>query len=144
MTTKTMESTGLKKELLDLERQYWQAVKDKDAKTMIELTDDPCIIAGASGVMKVDRAMLKKIIDSASYTLNRFEIDDAAEMRQMGDDLAILAYKVHEELTVDGKPVAMDAADTSLWRRRDGRWVNAMHTESLLGDAYGRDRSKPM
>jgi len=29
------------------------------------------------------------------------------------DDVAILAYKVHEELTVDGKPVKLDAADAS-------------------------------
>ena len=61
-------------------------------------------------------------------------------MRQLGDDVAVLAYKVHEELTVDGKPVAFDAADASTWIRRGGRWLCALHTESILGDPYGRDR----
>jgi len=49
---------------------------------------------------------------------------------------------VHEELTVEGKPVTLDAADASTWVRRDGRWVCALHTESLRGDPFGRDRSR--
>lgn len=47
---------------------------------------------------------------------------------------------MHEELTVDGKRVALDAADASTWVRRNGRWVCALHTESLAGDPFGRDR----
>ncbi len=135
MTTKTIE-----RELLELEKQYWQAVKDKDKEAMVRLTDDPCIIAGASGVASVDQASLKQIIDSANYTLTRFEVGDDVKVRQLSDDIAILAYKVHEELIVDGKAVAMDASDTSVWSRRGGRWVCSLHTESILGDAYGRDR----
>jgi hypothetical protein len=30
----------------------------------------------------------------------------------LGEDTAVLAYTVHEELEVDGEPVAFDAADT--------------------------------
>jgi len=47
---------------------------------------------------------------------------------------------VHEELTVEGKPVTLDAADSSTWVRRDGHWLCAAHTETLSGDPYGRDR----
>jgi hypothetical protein len=61
-------------------------------------------------------------------------------VRLLGDDTAIVAYTVHEELTVDGKPVSIDAADTSTWVRRDGRWLCALHSESLAGDPFGRDR----
>ena len=61
-------------------------------------------------------------------------------MRLLRDDVAILAYRVHEELTVEGKPVTVEAADSSTWVHRDGRWVCAMHTESIAGDPFGRDR----
>jgi hypothetical protein len=61
-------------------------------------------------------------------------------VRLLGDDVAIVAYQVHEELTVDGKPVTLDAADSSTWVRRDGRWLCALHTEAIAGDPFGRDR----
>jgi hypothetical protein len=48
---------------------------------------------------------------------------------------------VHEDLTVDGEPVSIDAADTSEWVRRDGSRLCALHTESITGDPFGRDRA---
>jgi hypothetical protein len=50
---------------------------------------------------------------------------------------------VREQLTVDGNPLTLEAADASTWVRRDGRWVCALHTESIAGDPFGRDR-QPM
>jgi hypothetical protein len=55
---------------------------------------------------------------------------------------AAVAYQVHEELTVDGKPVTLDAADSSTWVRRDRRWLCALHTEAIAGDPFGRDRQR--
>src|SRR5438477_3722031 len=136
MAEKTTE-----KELLKLERQYWQAIKDGDVEAAMRLTDDPCIVAGASGVASVDQKSFERIMKDANYTLHDFEVKDDAKVRLIGENVAILAYKVHENLTVDGKSVSMDAADASMWIRRGGRWVCALHTESLLGDPYGRDRA---
>lgn len=133
--TKTVEA-----ELLELEKRFWQALKDQDADTAMRLTDEPCIVTGAQGVGAIDRETLGAMIKSASYTLQRFELKEGAQVRLLGDDVAIVAYQVHEELTVDGKPVAFDAADSSTWVRRDGRWLCAMHTEAIMGDPFGRDR----
>jgi ketosteroid isomerase-like protein len=134
MATQTIEV-----ELLALEKRYWQAIKDKDVDAAMRLTDFPCIVAGSSGVGSIDQKTFTGMMGGAAYTLNRFEIKDV-QVRLLRDDVAITAYKVHEELTVDGKPVALDAADASVWVRRDGRWLCAAHTESVAGDPYGRDR----
>lgn len=40
---------------------------------------------------------------------------------------------------MEGKPVTIDAADASTWIRRNGSGLCALHTESLLGDPFGRD-----
>ena len=56
----TTESIG--RELLDLERQYWQALKDHDTATAMRLTDESCIVAGAQGVMTMKRDSLGKMI----------------------------------------------------------------------------------
>ena len=138
-----MATNGLEKQLLDLENQYWRAIKANDVDAALRLTDDPCIVAGAQGVAKVDRAMFQKMMTGAAWTLDEFKIKDDAQVRLINDDVAILAYNVHEQLTVDGKPVALDAADSSTWVKRGDRWLCAMHTESVAGDPYGRDR-RPM
>ena len=133
--TKTVEA-----ELMELERRYWQAIQDKDVETAMRLTDEPCIITGAQGVGSIDRKTMAAMMSSDRYTLHRFEIKDGAQVRLLGDATAIVAYQVHEELTVEGKSVALDAADSSTWVRRDGRWLCALHTESIVGDPFGRDR----
>jgi uncharacterized protein (TIGR02246 family) len=135
-----MATTSLEKELLALENRYWRAIKENNVDAALALTDDPCIVAGASGVSRVDKETFKKMMTGAPWTLHEFEIKDDAEVRLINDDVAVLAYKVRETMTVDGKPVTMEANDASTWVRRDGNWVCALHTESITGDPYGRDR----
>jgi uncharacterized protein (TIGR02246 family) len=135
MTRQTIEQ-----ELVDLERQYWQAIKDNDLETAVRLTDDPCIVTGAQGISRVDRKTFEELMKASPWTLEKFELDDDMQVRLLGNDVAIVAYTVREELTVDGKPLTLEAADSSTWVRRDGRWVCALHTEALAGDPFGRDR----
>ena len=132
-------SSIVERQLVELERRYWQALMAKDVEAAIELTDDPCIVAGASGVGSIDHARYAAMVKNATWAIVDFELSDV-QARLLGDDTAIVAYTVHEELTVDGAPVSFDAADTSTWVRRDGRWLCALHTESMTGDPFGRDR----
>jgi uncharacterized protein (TIGR02246 family) len=133
-------TTTVEQELLALENQYWQAIKDKDAVAALRLTDDPCIVTGAQGVGRIDKRALAAMMKDVPYTVNSFEIGEDVHVRLLRDDVAILAYRVREHLTVDGKPVTLDATDSSTWVRRDGRWVCALHSEALAGDPFGRDR----
>ncbi len=134
--------TSIENELLELERQYWAAIKDRDVESAMRLTDNPCIVAGAQGVAAIDRKGFMSMMNAANYTLDEFSLSDDVTVHLLRDDVAVLAYKVHERLTVDGKALALDAADTSTWVRRDGRWLCASHTEAIAGDPFGRDRSR--
>ncbi len=137
--TNTREEKTVEKELLGLENRYWKAIQDRDADTALSMTDDPCLVAGATGVNRVDRDSFIKMMKNAKYTLHAFEVKKP-EMRLLNDDVALLAYEVHEDMTVDGKRLGIDAAESSVWKRRDGKWVCALHTESLKGDPFGRDK----
>jgi hypothetical protein len=127
-------------ELLDLERQYWQAIKDRNVDAALRLTDDSCIVAGPSGVSRLDKPQLARMIREAPYELEEFVVEDNAQVRMLDDNTAVLAYTVHEKLNVEGKSVILDAADASTWVRRDGQWVCALHSEALAGDPFGRDK----
>ena len=80
-----MASTPVEYDLLDLEIEYWQAVRDKSADAALRLTDEGCLMAGASGLRR---------LDTQSFAT-----------------MAKAPYK----------PVALDAADSSVWVRRGGR-----------------------
>jgi ketosteroid isomerase-like protein len=136
MATDTIEA-----ELLALEQRYWQAMQDRDMETALSLTEFPCLVAGASGIASVSPEQYRQMMQGAKYTLHTFDIREGAQVRLLTDDVALVAYQIREEMTVDGEPVTLDAADTSVWVRRDGGWKCAMHTESVAGDGFGRDRN---
>jgi len=133
-------TAALEQQLIGLEKKFWKCMKDKDVETALSLTDDPCILTGAQGVSRIDKAKFAKLMTGATWTLHDFDIHDA-EVHQLSDDVAVIGYKVHEDLTVDGKRLSLDAADASTWVKRDGQWVCALHTESVAGDPFGRDRT---
>jgi ketosteroid isomerase-like protein len=120
-----------------LEKQYWNAIKDRDASTAAALSEDPCVVVGAQGVSELDSARLAKMLDSATYELKDFELDDI-HVRRVTDDVAVVAYEVSEDLVVEGKKVKLKAYDSSVWLRRGGQWACVVHTESIAGDPFGR------
>jgi hypothetical protein len=130
-----------KQELLELEKRFWNAIKKKDGRGTAEMTDDGCIVVGAQGVGAIDQATMNKLTVEGEWTLEQYSFDEAkTQVRFLSDDIAIVAYPVREQLVVDGKPLPLEANDSSVWVRRDGEWRCALHTESLAGDPYGRDR----
>jgi ketosteroid isomerase-like protein len=133
---------SLTDDILALEHKFWQSMIDKDAQAGAALTAEPCLVTGAQGVGRIDRKTFAKMMTGATWTLHKYEFTDV-KVERAADNVAVIAYKVREELTVDGKPLTLEAADASTWVRDGDGWVCALHTESVLGDPYGRDR-KPM
>lgn len=136
-----MMAVSQKKELLELEKKFWDAMKAKDADAATRMTDDGCIIVGAQGVSAIDRKTMGKLTTEGKWELEHYAFDDTnSQVRFVGDDVAIVAYNVKERVVVDGKQVPVEANDSSVWIRRNGEWRCALHTESIAGDPYGRDK----
>jgi hypothetical protein len=136
-----MPEGPIEAQLLDLERQYWQAIKDKDVQAAMRLTDDPCIVTGAQGVARIDQKAFAGMLQAGGWTLHEFTITEP-QVRVLSEGVAVVAYKVKELMTVEGKALTIEAADSSTWVRRDLQWVCALHTEALLGDPFGRDKQQ--
>jgi ketosteroid isomerase-like protein len=134
------ETTSSQQELVALEHAFWRALQSRDLDTALALTDDPCIVTGPQGHATLDKKTFASMFQSEQWQLHRYEFLGEPSVLALGPDLAIVAYKVREEMTVEGEPLTLEAADASTWIRRDGQWRCALHTESLLGDPFGRDR----
>jgi len=134
-----MATTTVEQEIVELENEYWNSLKNKDTRASLRLTDEPCIVVGPQGAANLDHKAFEKMAQSGNWELKDFELRDV-QVRQLTDDVAVVAYDVTENMTVDGKPLKLQASDASVWIRRDGRWLCTLHTESITGDPFGRDR----
>jgi hypothetical protein len=129
------------KTIIELETRFWQSLVDNDTETAVAMLDQKSVVAGAQGhaLMSHDdyRSMARQ--GESQWTLKSFKLDDV-KVTFPADDVAVIAYKVTEQMDVEGKPLTLKAADTTTWVRKNGKWLAALHTESLLGDPFGRDR----
>ena len=121
----------------ELEKKYWTAIKNGDGAAAAAMSDDPCIVTGAQGVGELDRKTLAGMLSGAPWKLHEFDLKNVI-VRKLTDDVAAVAYEVAEKLTVEGKPVSLKAYDASVWVKRGGQWLCALHTESIAGDPFGR------
>ncbi|HVY19137.1 MAG TPA: nuclear transport factor 2 family protein [Bauldia sp.] len=132
---------SIEQDILAREKEFWQSMIDRDAKAGAAMMADTSLVTGAQGVGKIDRKTFAKMMEQGAWKLHKFDFSDV-QVTQVTPDVAVIAYKVREEITVDGQRLTMQAADASTWVKQDGKWVCALHTESVLGDPYGRDRVK--
>ena len=129
------------RKVMEVEQRFWNAMKEKDANSAGQMTDDGCIVVGAQGVSAISPEMMAKLTSEGEWELQQFSFDEKnRQVRFLSDDVAIVAYTVRERVVVDGETVPIEANDSSVWVRRNGDWRCALHTESLAGDPYGRDR----
>jgi uncharacterized protein (TIGR02246 family) len=137
-----MTTPAKQQELLEVERRFWNAIQQKDAQGTARMTDDGCIVVGAQGLSAIDQKTMAKMTAEGKWELQQYSFDEQnAQVRFLTDDVAIVAYKVNERVAIDGQTLPIEANDSSVWVRRDGEWRCALHTESLAGDPYGRDRA---
>jgi len=127
-------------EILALEKRFWDTMQRKDGAVAAQMTATPSIIVGAQGVSAMDKATMEKLTVEGPWSIDSYEIDESSLQVEMIDgDTAAIAYKVTENIRLDGKPMTLIANDSSVWHRNGGAWEVVMHTESVAGDPFGRD-----
>jgi hypothetical protein len=130
----------LSEHLRNLEDRYWQSLLERDVDTMVALTHEPCLVAGAQGVATLDRAAMRRMMtEQSTWELLAYELKDL-HVHLVDGHTGLVGYIVWEKLAVEGKELELEAAETSVWVQRDGHWTCALHSESLLGDPFGRKR----
>lgn len=127
--------------IIDLEQKFWRAMVDKDIEGSVAMLAGESIVAGAQGTALLThdnyRGMARQ--GDSLWQLKSFQLDDVKVVFP-SDGVAVIAYTVTEDMEVEGKPLTLKAADATTWIRHDGEWLAALHTESVLGDPFSRDR----
>lgn len=120
-------------EIETLENAFWQSMVDNDPKVATGMLTEPALMVSGHGAMSFDHAGYTKMANDTRYKVLGYDITKM-DVLFPSDDVAIATYQVHQKMEMDGKPVEMDAVDSSTWVRVDGAWKCAAHTESLVAD----------
>lgn len=116
-------------EIEKLEQAFWRSMLDNDPKVATGILTETALMVSGHGVMSFDHAAYTKMAKDTKYKILDYTI---SEMQVLfpSDDVAIATYRVHQKMEMDGKPVEMDAVDSSTWVKIAGDWKCAAHTES--------------
>jgi uncharacterized protein DUF4440 len=122
-----------KEEIVALEKEYWNAIKRKDGKRTSQLSGKVALTTSARGVTSIPKAKMGEMTEEGKWTLESYEFDDV-EVVVPATDVAIIAYTVKQNVTMDGKKQELHAADTSTWVRGTEGWECHAHSETFLQD----------
>ena len=126
--------SGDKQTIIDLETRFWQSMVDKDAKLAKSMIAEECLITGPMGAMKIDPDRYETMTEEGRWTLRSFKLSDV-DVIMPTDEVAVIAYKVHQKGDMKGKPMDMKCADSTTWVRDGQSWKCALHTETMLENA---------
>ena len=119
-----MSREDLRNELISLERRFWESAGDPEFYS--EYFTDDGVMAFNIGTMGKDEVVssMEGAPEWASYT-----IDDPV-LVELGPDAASLTYTAVAQSA--GNDDVYRAALTSVYVRRDGRWLLAVHQQTPL------------
>jgi ketosteroid isomerase-like protein len=120
-----------KDEIIALEKSYWDAMKTKDGNRTAQLSAKSSLVTGARGVTRIAKEKMGKMTEEGNWTLESYAFEDI-EVSTPSPDVALIAYTVRQDVTMDGKSDSLRAADSSVWIRGANGWECHAHSETFL------------
>jgi ketosteroid isomerase-like protein len=120
-----------KDEIIALEKSYWDAMKRKDGNRTAQLSAKSSLVTGARGVTRIAKERMGKMTEEGNWTLESYAFEDI-EVLTPSPDVALIAYTVRQDVTMDGKSDSLKAADSSVWIRGANGWECHAHSETFL------------
>lgn len=123
------ETTTLLTTLAKLEKDSWEAMKRQDAKFFQSFMADDFAGVFADGQAVTKRDFVEML---GEYKLVRYEMGEA-KLLPVGPDAAFVLYPVKYEGTFKGQKVKVAGAQaSSLYVRRNGKWVELFYQETEI------------
>jgi hypothetical protein len=126
----TRES-ATKDEIVSLEKDYWEAIKRKDGKRTAQLSGQLALTTSARGLSAISKASMGKMTEEGDWTLDAYDFEQV-EVVTPAPHVAIIAYKVKQNVTIHGKKQELRAADISTWVRGADGWECHAHSETFI------------
>ena len=116
-------------ELIAMEKASWVAWKAHDSKFYETFLSDDHLEIHGMGVG--GKAGVVTLVASGACTVESYTVDHW-EFRRLSADSALLNYRAEQKTTCAGVSVPSPVRATSVFARRDGRWVNVLYQHSAV------------
>lgn len=113
--------------LITLERRSWDAWKAHDDKFFAGFLSDDHVEVGARGVN--DKTQVVAGVASPLCRVEEFAVD-RFRVTRLSADTAVVVYHARQKTQCGSVAVPSPAWVSSLYVRRDGRWLNALFQQS--------------
>lgn len=110
--------------LTDVEKQSWVAWQHHDGKFFDHFLSDDHVEVGTNGI--ATKSQVVAYVGSSMCTVKSYSVDHFHATR-FDDNTALLTYRAAQETTCGKVVVPSPTWVSSLFVRRDGRWVNALY-----------------
>jgi hypothetical protein len=115
--------SSLEKELTAMERQFFTSWQNKNTEAVEKNIAPEGVSWSEWGVFDKATQIANQKMANANCTVQSFDFQDVRVIR-ISDDSAMLMYTVNQRAMCGSAPAPTPVANSSLWVKRDGRWVN--------------------
>lgn len=124
--------TGVQKEIIDLSKQKWQWMSDKNVDKLTELFDDKSKFVHMSGTWKKDEEL--EIIKTGSIWYKNAKVHDVAV--EIFDNTAIIWSRITLEAIVRGGEAKNEFTVTEVYKKKGSSWKMLALTFSSVRDTH--------
>ncbi|MVM30882.1 DUF4440 domain-containing protein [Spirosoma sp. HMF4905] len=125
-------STATEQEIINLSKQKWQWMADKNVDKLAQLFDDKAKFVHMSGTWKKDEEL--DIIKTGSIWYRKADIHDTAV--ELFDDTAIIWSRITLESTVRGSEAKVEFTVTEVYKKEGNAWKVLALTFSSVRDTH--------
>ncbi|PYS51160.1 MAG: hypothetical protein DMF68_05180 [Acidobacteria bacterium] len=125
--TKQTDKDALKELLVNLEKQSWVAWKNHDGKFFQGFLSDDHVEVGFGGL--TNKAMVVAGVASPACTVKSYTVEKF-ELTVFDASTALLTYHAAQDTACNGNPVPSPVWVSSLYVRRNDRWLNALYQQT--------------
>ena len=121
------DKEALKETLVKLEKKSWEAWKNRDGKFYQNFLSEDHVELGTAGPFSKTSVVSfagSRVCEVKSYSIDHFEL------ATFDANTALLTYHAAQATTCSGKAIPSPDWVSSLYVKRDGRWLNALYQQT--------------
>ena len=118
----------IKEQLIKLEKQSWEAWKNRDGKFFQDFLSDDHVEVGFGGVSS--KGDIVSFVGSPVCTVKSYQLDQF-ELKMLDKNTALLTYREAQD-TVCHNPVPSPCWVSSLYMKRGDRWLNVLYQQTEI------------